>query len=133
MHVARARPATNSNPRESVPRTASLAVNQWIKVGIGAWYNFGMVIKLENQYLIHMCEGCNQQHLIPMWGTNPWTFNNDFERPTLSPSVKHGIHKGKQGDPLKTCHYFIRNGMIEYCGDCWHDPKNKTLPLKEIE
>lgn len=78
-------------------------------------------------YLSHTCPGCDEEHLIPMWGDTPWAFNDDFEKPTLSPSVKHTINH--RDEPSKVCHYFIKNGMIEYCGDSFHALAGQTVPL----
>lgn len=84
----------------------------------------------EGEYLTHVCTGCDEEHLIPMWGSKPWEFNNDFEKPTLSPSVKHTI---KRADVTKICHYFIKEGNIQYCSDCHHALAGKTLELPEIK
>jgi hypothetical protein len=31
------------------------------------------------------------------------------------------------------CHYHLRAGVIEYCGDCAHALAGKSIPLPEIE
>lgn len=81
-------------------------------------------------YLAHFCPGCNEMHHIPMWGKNPWTFNDDFEAPTLTPSVRHYLHH--RDEPERYCHYFIKNGYIEYCTDSCHELAGETLPLPII-
>jgi len=87
-----------------------------------------MKIKFENQYLIHVCPGCIEEHLIPMFGKDPWTFNQNFDSPTLSPSVKHTLTRdGKE----RICHYFIVNGMIEYCSDSDHVLAGMKVDLPE--
>jgi hypothetical protein len=78
----------------------------------------------------HYCPGCQATHRIAVGtpyanGAN-WTFNGDAETPTFSPSINVG-----PGGPLQ-CHYFIRAGQIEYCGDCHHDLKGQTVALPEI-
>jgi hypothetical protein len=79
----------------------------------------------------HWCPACEEMHQLP----DSWTFNGDVERPTFSPSFKHGglrsvikdgrwtgeYHRGPGGEPLDgTCHYFITGGMIQFCPDSWH-------------
>ena len=75
----------------------------------------------------HYCPGCEWMHVIP---TDPraqsnghkWTFNGDMQRPTFSPSINMpGV-----------CHYFIRDGQIEYCGDSAHTLAGKTIPLPDL-
>ena len=88
--------------------------------------NSKIVIKRDKTYLLHICEGCDEEHLIPMGGKNPWSFNKDFIKPTLSPSVKHTMERD---GVIRICHYFIRNGMIEYCGDSQHKLAGKTVAL----
>jgi uncharacterized protein YlaI len=81
---------------------------------------------LNNQYYMHWCQGCKEVHLIPNFDGKPrWTFNGNFENPTLTPSVK-------QMNPLRICHYFITSGQIIFCGDCHHQLANKTVPLEDI-
>jgi hypothetical protein len=30
------------------------------------------------------------------------------------------------------CHYFIRDGKIEFCGDCPHELAGQTVPLPDV-
>ncbi len=77
-----------------------------------------------------------------------WTFNNDMENPTFSPSIneKAGVYsqhfradvyemedQQMVKDMSYICHFVVTNGMIYFCGDCTHDLKNQTLPLLDIE
>ena len=80
-----------------------------------------------NQYYIHWCEGCEQIHLVPDFEGKPrWVFNGNFEKPTLTPSVLQGP------ETSTVCHYFIRDGEIDYCGDCHHVLKGSKHLLKNI-
>lgn len=83
-------------------------------------------------YLVHGCPGCDEHHLIPDYeGSRArWTFDGDFERPTLSPSVKHDWTV--KGEAPHVCHYFLRAGRIEYCGDSTHHLAGKTVDLPEV-
>jgi len=80
-----------------------------------------------------MCPGCEEQHFITDNLTEekaicngPWTFNNDFETPTISPSVlvQWAEHR---------CHSFIKDGIIQFLSDCTHDLKGQTVELPDIE
>ncbi len=84
------------------------------------------VFILDNQYYQHWCDGCNELHLIPNFNEKiRWTFNDDFDRPTLTPSVRHTWEN-------KCCHYYITNGQINYCGDCTHTLAGKSMPLSPL-
>lgn len=87
----------------------------------------------------HWCPACKQGHEIPVGGINAsgarWSFNGDPANPTFAPSVL--IRWGDKVDPRcgvpgGVCHYFIRNGRIEYCGDCTHDLRGQTVDLPPI-
>jgi len=73
-------------------------------------------------YAFH-CPGCGYAH---HFGTKAytdargkshpvWHFNGNVDRPTFSPSLLVNAQW-----PEKRCHLFMRDGMIVYCGDCFH-------------
>lgn len=66
---------------------------------------------------VHWCPGCKGMHLIPVgapYRVN-WSFNGDVNRPTFGPSVKHSWGNDE------CCHYFIRDGLIDFCADSTHE------------
>lgn len=83
-------------------------------------------------YLFY-CPGCKTHHGV--WTkdrgekTAKWDFNNDLNSPTVSPSL---LIRYPQGDKMKICHSFIRNGYIEFLHDCTHELAGKILPLEHI-
>jgi len=81
------------------------------------------------EYLF-VCPGCNCEHAFD----NRWSFNQDFEKPTISPSFKQVGFLGFDNEEptYGTCHSFIKNGMIQYLGDCTHKLKGQTVELKDI-
>jgi len=74
------------------------------------------------------CPACKTSHYMRLReSTNirpSWVFNGDFEKPTLTPSVNNKTMK---------CHFFIRDGYIEYCSDCKHELAGKKVKLPDIE
>lgn len=84
----------------------------------------------EGDYVRYRCPGCKHDHMVP---AKRWNFNEDLESPTLSPSVRHFIPAGENRSEKTICHYFIKNGNIEYCGDCEHDLRGQKIPLPEME
>ena len=97
------------------------------------------------------CPGCKCSHMV----NNSWKINLDTN--TISPSVlvkenwsmsddwdyksapknEDGSLKknsdGKISGAIKSprCHSFVRNGMIQYLGDCTHGLAGKTIPMEE--
>jgi hypothetical protein len=95
----------------------------------------------DNRYLFY-CEGCQMLHGV----NNTWTFNNDFQKPTFSPSIlvrgtqpitdeEHElIMIGKYIEPRRfVCHSFVTDGRIQYLNDCSHKLAGQTIELKEVE
>lgn len=93
----------------------------------------------------HWCAGCGYGHEINVDEPNSsgakWSFNNDPRKPTFSPSIN--IRWGKFCDPgyaiepgevdhSGVCHYFIRDGRIQYLADCTHNLRGYTIDLPEI-
>lgn len=83
----------------------------------------------QNDY-VFFCPGCGYGHRFvtePPGIPGIWQFNNDFEKPTVNPSILVF-----QDDPSKRCHLFIKDGMIQFLGDCFHKLKNQTVPLEDF-
>jgi len=114
---------------------------------------------LEGGRVAFMCPGCGELHQIPVSEThNPgrnWGYNGNPDAPTFTPSVfvrsGHFLPSHKpgagcwctycaedeaDGDPgfsCKQCHSFVRNGHIEFLGDCSHALAGQTVELPDIE
>lgn len=82
------------------------------------------------------CPGCGENHCVPTTGPRAWGFNGNEEKPTFTPSVL--VHSaGRLGDDGKRfetprCHFFVRNGRIEFCGDSQHALAGKTVDMLEV-
>ena len=87
--------------------------------------NKNVIEKTADGKWIFFCPGCKEHHYI----NDSWEFNNNLEVPTIKPSIKVSM----SGKTL--CHFFVRNGKIEYLNDCVHELANKTvdmIPLAEV-
>ena len=101
------------------------------------------------QTLYHWCEACGHVHGARIDDGRPtsmpkWTWNGDREKPTLSPSILNfttysdqddnygGPRKLPEGQRRTLCHYFLKDGVIEYCGDNPHALNGKSVPLIDI-
>lgn len=70
-------------------------------------------------------------NILPENGRPCWMFDGDVDRPTLSPSIKAWTEFGKRREP-QVCHSFVREGRIEFLGDCTHALAGQTVDLPEI-
>jgi hypothetical protein len=80
---------------------------------------------------VFFCPGCKYDHpfRVKPQGARPvWSFNGNVNEPTFSPSLL--VFKD---DPTKRCHLIMTNGKIQFCSDCFHDLKNKTVDCPEYE
>lgn len=87
------------------------------------------------------CPGCGEMHAIPVRHTDEriknrgtdepkWGFNGSLERPTFTPSL---LVQGYDGDTIvRVCHSFVRDGQIQFLGDCTHPLKGQTVDLPEV-
>ena len=98
--------------------------------------------------LCFMCPGCKTRHFIhDCETTNPdvlnenprmhiWTFNGDFDNPTIRDSVlvrHYDFNPNSENHDIEVrCHSFITNGMIEFLPDCQHALANQTVELPTI-
>lgn len=73
------------------------------------------------------CPGCGHSHVIPTLGPKGWQWNEDADRPTMSPSILVMPSKVQ-----RRCHSFIRDGRIEYCSDSDHPLSGQTVDLPDL-
>lgn len=81
--------------------------------------------------IAHFCPGCEGVHVI--WferageaqGAPCWSYDGNARSPTCWPSVRIFDREGTD------CHYFLKAGQIEFCGDCRHSLSGKTVPLPD--
>lgn len=90
---------------------------------------------LEGSLLVYYCPGCKYEHSVPVNTTQhvkgSWLWNGDVDKPTLTPSVRHYYTKPKGGE-VTTCHYHLREGVLDYCGDSQHVLKGQKIALPNI-
>lgn len=79
------------------------------------------------------CPGCGLYHGMR---TTPspdgqkvpqWDFDGNLARPTFSPSIKSTMEWGEQKE-LRVCHFYLRNGVYQFQGDCTHHLSGQTAP-----
>lgn len=82
--------------------------------------------------LIFECPGCMQGHAVPVLGSRKWEWNGSLDSPTLSPSILCRWTQGEEHAP-RVCHSFVKNGRIEFLGDCTHALAGQIVDLPERE
>jgi hypothetical protein len=97
---------------------------------------------LEGGRVAFMCPGCNEYHHVTVDGSRGWTWNNNADLPTFSPSVLvkgvaeltdeeyNSLRAGLVIEPKPTvCHSFVKGGYIQFLDDCTHTLKGQTVLL----
>jgi hypothetical protein len=99
---------------------------------------------------VFFCPGCNETHACT---SQIWGFNGNLDKPTLTPSVDYKSghfvadqanepcwctfeyrfpkYKGRKHPVCYHCHSLVRDGMIQFLGDCTHKLANQTVPIPE--
>ena len=80
------------------------------------------------------CPGCQDVHVVNSAPSGPrWTYNGNPERPTFSPSILVTCNWSKldQSDKDEICHSFVRDGQIQFLGDCTHKLAGQTVEVPE--
>ena len=80
-------------------------------------------------YRFH-CPGCHCTHFFVVGGGRGWTWNGDAENPTVNPSI---LTENVEHYPATRCHSFIRDGKIQFLGDCQHELAGQTVELQEAD
>ena len=77
------------------------------------------------------CPGCKDLHAV----NTTWSFNGDFEKPTVNPSVlvTWKYWSANNGFINNICHSYIKDGMIQFLDDCTHELKGQTVELPDID
>ena len=82
---------------------------------------------------IFFCPGCSSAHVVNT-SAHRWDYNNNPVAPTFSPSILvtyNGRDAGEDGAPPAVCHSFVRDGQIQFLGDCTHTLAGQTVSLPE--
>ena len=79
-------------------------------------------------YLFY-CPGCKYSHTYEV---PRWSFNEDFNNPTFSPSLLVFYTHPETNQRVTCCHLFLKEGKLEFCGDCPHELKGQTVDMVEF-
>jgi len=78
--------------------------------------------------VFYWCPGCNERHDVRInkrdGAPSPsWDFNGDHDKPSFTPSVNY----------VGRCHHWVRDGRIEFCGDCGHALAGQTVDMCDVD
>lgn len=117
----------------------------------------GVLRTCANGSVLFRCPGCEHLHavrIVPDGNKPCWGFNGNYERSTFTPSVlvtsghhvpgygrgpgpycQFGCDDPEDGNPgcCSICHSFVRDGQIQFLGDCTHHLANQTVALAAAE
>lgn len=79
------------------------------------------VLNVAGDVLMFWCPGCDIAHGV----NSTWAFNEDYEKPTFSPSV---LATGSEWEG-KRCHSFVNQGRIQFLTDSTHDLAGQTVAI----
>lgn len=93
-----------------------------------------VIQRADDGRMIFECPGCDMAHgvYVDREQRPRWDWNGDMVRPTFSPSILVRWDWGEKREK-KVCHSFVRDGQIQFFGDCTHGLAGKTVPLPAIE
>lgn len=91
--------------------------------------------------LMFDCPGCGCSHQVFVDGIRNnkgyesvpvWGWNKSFDKPTFTPSILVRWPEGENRIE-KVCHSFVKEGFIQFLGDCTHKLANQTIELPNID
>lgn len=87
------------------------------------------------QALWFICPGCGSFHSVRVNappGVTSWTWNGSVDSPTLSPSIRTSLAKKDGRGDRTLCHFFVKEGRIEFCSDSPHELAGRTVAMEAI-
>lgn len=89
--------------------------------------------RLEGGRIAFWCPGCKSMHqvrVVAEQGTGPlWMWNQCTDSVTLEPSILVNAQGPYFNPGAPICHSFLREGQLQFLGDCTHELAGKTVPL----
>ncbi len=88
-----------------------------------------MGVQEGERWIAFHCPGCEGGHAIPVTGPRAWQWNGSLQSPTLMPSIL--VNRGSTNPTVPVCHSFVKEGLIQFLGDCTHALAGKTVALPD--
>lgn len=89
---------------------------------------------------LHWCPACQESHWFTVGHKQQngaqWTWDGNTVSPTFAPSMHIRLgpweDEGVKHPQYTQCHYFLRNGIIQFLPDCAHAMKGQSVPLPDL-
>lgn len=85
--------------------------------------------------VVFYCIACKERHAVPYTKQRPppaipvlWYFDENFECPTIEPSLRVFNHDGK----TTKCHVVITAGILNYQGDQPGEYCGRSVPMQDL-
>ncbi|ELP1305163.1 DUF6527 family protein [Pseudomonas aeruginosa] len=101
---------------------------------MSAFIQLSPILERADDQLFFLCPGCQMLHGVNVNRGKPgpaWDWNGDVNQPTFSPSILVTFNWGVQREERR-CHSFVREGRIEFLGDCTHRLVGQTVDLPPL-
>lgn len=86
------------------------------------------------------CPGCDGAHGVRVRGEHSWGWNGSVDAPTFTPSVlvtypanPNALEEFKEWRTERRCHSFVRDGKIQFLGDCTHRLAGQTVEIPDFD
>lgn len=82
------------------------------------------------------CPGCEEHHAVWTKEANEltgakWDWNGLLSSPTFNPSLF--VNKGQACPGQPACHFFVRDGRMQFLSDCTHSLAGHTVAMQPID
>lgn len=90
-------------------------------------------VRIEEDRIYFYCPACRCEHFVvqkPILRQTCapyWEFNNDYEEPTITPSVISSQHQGNY------CHLLVENGTLYFIGHSQREFAQKRYYMRDYE
>jgi hypothetical protein len=79
------------------------------------------LLKRHGDTFLFWCPACEEMHPFQ---TPQWQWNGSMESPSFTPSLRM-VATG--------CHLVLTNGIINFCADCPHEYRGRSVPLTDLD
>lgn len=85
-------------------------------------------------HVVFYCHGCRNNHVVPYVNARPhvamkWFFDEDFEQPTIEPSIRVLAVDGI----ATACHVVVTKGILNFCPDSAHGLRGQSVAMEDCK
>lgn len=88
----------------------------------------GKLRRVEGGWVAFHCPGCETHHALPVEGPRAWSFNGDYNAPSLQPSIL--VNAGRRNPTMPLCHLYVTDGKIQFLSDCTHSLAGQIVEMR---